>query len=54
MTVVLLIEVVWDGLGLDNKAWKPYRDLILKSRLVTASTKIIASINKLPITTLMP
>ena len=46
-------EIVWDGIGLYNEAWKPYRDLILKSRHATAS-KIIASINELPITTLIP
>ena len=41
-------EIVLDGKGLYNEAWKPYRDLILKSRHATAS-KIIASINELPI-----
>ena len=46
-------EIVLDGIGLYNEAWKPYRDLILKSRHATAS-KIIASINELPITTLIP
>ena len=46
-------EIVLDGKGLYNEAWKPYRDLTLNSRHATTS-QIIANLNQLLITTLIP